>query len=111
MNSIGYLLKSAMIPAFVIVGIMAVVAAFDKEGRRPAWARNSLLMFAATAFASGILTYLLASRQLGNVVTGSVFKWEGFARSLRSLSFGMFLVLVQSGYLWGRGVSEEKNAS
>ena len=111
MNPIEYLIKSALIPAYVIVGIIAVIAALDKERKAPPWARNSLLMFAATAIISGVLGYLLASRHLGNFVIGSMFKWQKITTGLQDVSFGMFLVLVQSGYLWGHKKTEAKHVS
>ncbi len=89
-----------MIPALVIAGIFAVVAALDKERPRARWAKASLLLFAVVAVSSGVITYLLDSGRLGVFVRGSSFTWERVAAGLRGMSFGMFLVLLESGQFW-----------
>ncbi len=94
------MIHSAMIPALVIAGIFAVVAAFDRERPRLRWAKQSLLMFAAVAISTGVLMYLLDSGQLGRFVRGSVWQWQRLLSTMRGLSFGMLIVLVSAGQFW-----------
>jgi hypothetical protein len=89
-----------MIPALVIAGIFAVAAALDKECPRARWAKRSLLLFALVAISAGVITYLLDSGRLGVFVRGSSFRWERVAAALRGMSFGMILVLLESGQFW-----------
>jgi len=92
------IVDSAMIPCFVIVGIFALVAAFDKERPRLKWARQSLFVFGIVAISTGVLTYLFAS---GSVpIRGHPVKWESFMAVWRGVCYGMLTVLVASGQFW-----------
>jgi hypothetical protein len=97
-RSISQLLQSAMIPTFVILGIFALVAAFDKERPRLRWAKQSLLLFATVAISTGVLTYLVASGAIS--FRGHPVRWSPVLGVMRGTTYGMFIVLLMSGQFW-----------
>ena len=89
-----YFFRSAMIPIYVIAGIFAIVAALDRG--RPRWAKVSLLVFAVSTIATGLLTYLLASGRLGDFLPGHPWRWDKHKAFLQGADIGMLLVLMLS---------------
>jgi len=92
MNTLDYILRSAMIPIYVIAGILAIVTALDRG--RPHWAKLSLVVFAVSTISTGLLTYLLASGRLGDFLPGHPWRWDRHKAFLQGADIGMLLVLT-----------------